>query len=517
MKLATPKQMNEIDSYTINEIGIPGIVLMENAALRVVEEIERDLKGVVRKNIALFAGKGNNGGDAFAAARHLYNKGADVRVYMLAEKGEIKGDAWTNLAALDKMGVETVELLEKQQCSRLHDDLKSSDLIVDGILGTGLKGDVKGLVEEVIKIINNSGKAVISIDIPSGVSGETGKVLGTCINANKTVTFALPKIGLMVCPGCESAGELVVADIGIPSKSVDRLNIRLNTVDRDYVSGLLPLRFKNSNKGDYGKIFIVTGSVGMTGAGCLTAGAALRTGAGLVYIGVPSKLTSIYDTLVLESVTVPLEDNNTGYLSRNCIAQILERLKRSTAAAVGPGLSTSDDTVEIVGKIIESAEIPVVYDADALNAISRDVSVLKKLKTKCIITPHPGEMSRLGGITIEEVQNNRVEVAREFAAKWNVVTVLKGSRTIVADPDGEVYINTTGNPGMATGGTGDVLTGIITGLSAQGLKPLEAAVAGVYLHGLAGDNAAKIKGEHGMTAGDLVAELPYAIKGIIGK
>ena len=512
MKLATPGQMNQIDRTTISRVGIPGIVLMENAALRVVEEAVGIMGDPSGKDVVVFAGKGNNGGDAFAVARHLDNKGSKVSVYVLAEKGEISGDAATNLAVLGNMGVKVVELLKDSQLDQVRKETEAADLVVDGIFGTGLRGGVKGIPAMVIKLVNDSGRPVLSIDIPSGVSGETGKVLGICVEADVTVTFGLPKIGLAVHPGCDFAGRLVVADIGIPPAVIEELGIKANVTDEEYVLKRIPLRRKESNKGDYGKILIITGSTGMTGAGCLAGKAALRTGAGLVYLGVPAGLANVYDASLTEAVTLPLEDNGHGCLSAECAARILEKMGSMSAVAVGPGLTAGEDIFRIVEKIVEKSEVPLILDADALNALSRDVSILGKLKTRCVITPHPGEFSRLTGLEIRDIRDNRIEAAREFSGKWNVTTVLKGSRTVVATPDGDIYVNTTGNSGMATAGSGDVLTGIIAGLAAQGVELPGAAVTGVYLHGLAGDEAARIKGEHGLIAGDIVEEIPYVIK-----
>jgi hydroxyethylthiazole kinase-like uncharacterized protein yjeF len=512
MKVVTPKQMNKIDSLAINSMGIPGIVLMENAALRVVEEVCSYLGRVSCKKVFVFAGKGNNGGDAFAVARHLFNKGAKVYTYTVADKKDIAGDALTNLKILENLGVEVWELTNLLQLENLKSELSTADLVIDGIFGTGLKGKIEGLQAAVIKAINLSGKPVISIDIPSGINGETSEVLGCCIKALKTVTFALPKIGLILHPGCEFAGELITADIGIPHKVIDSLNIKTKVILRSFVSSLIPVRHCESNKGDYGRVLIVTGSAGMTGAGCLSAGAALRTGAGLVYLAVPASLSHIYSTSLKESMTVSLEDQGTGFLNRKSIKPLLANMKRKDVIAIGPGLSVNKNIIEIVDAVIKNSEVPVVMDADALNAVARDTSVLKQRKTQIVVTPHPGEMARLTGMSIEDVQSNRLETAKEFAAQYGVITVLKGAKTIIADPDGTVYINPSGNPGMATAGAGDVLTGIISGFIGQGVKPFEAAVAGVYLHGMAGDRAAEQKGQHGLIAGDIIEELPYAIK-----
>ena len=515
MKIVEPRQMNEIDSMTINKIGIPGIVLMENAATAVVKEIEKDIKTLIGKNIAIFAGKGNNGGDAFGAARLLYNKGAEIKVYLIGKKSDIQHDAAINLRILENMGIEITEILDTAQMQNIKDNLKFTDVILDGIFGTGLSRDVGGISKEVIMCVNESKKHVISIDIPSGICGLTGKVMGVCIKANKTVTFALPKIGSIIHPGCDYTGELVVADISIPSKVVESLNIKNNIIDKKMVLKAIPSRYANSNKGSYGKALVVTGSKGMTGAGILSAKAALRAGVGLVYLGVPASLTNVYDGAVVEAVTIPLEDKDNGKLSADCIPQIKERLKGMSVAALGPGLSTSEDIFEIVKSMIIDSEIPLVIDADALNVLAKDVSILKELKAGAVVTPHPGEMARLIGIRVEDVQNNRIGIAKEFASKWNVITVLKGSRTVVAFPDGSVWINTTGNPGMASGGTGDVLTGIIAGFAAQGVGLENAAIAGVYVHGLAGDSASGKFGEHGLVASDIIEDIPLIIKDVI--
>jgi len=532
MKVVKPEEMAKIDKAAIEEYGIPGIVLMENAALSVVEEIKNSLGSISDKKVIVFAGKGNNGGDAFAVARHLHNRGAFVNVYIVGSADAIKGDARINLDIVRKIGLKPIELKGEQinsdfnYMSNMMLYINEADMIVDGILGTGLKGEVTGLVSDVIKIINESGKFVLSIDIPSGLNGSTGEIMGVCVKADKTVTFGLPKVGLLLYPGCEYAGKVVVADIGIPHDIVHDMNIKNNIIDFNIFSSLIPKRSNETNKGDYGRVFIITGSPGMTGAGCLAAKAALRTGAGLVYLGVPSTLTHIYNTNVTEAITISMKDmdvsNNdkeansqsgeTGYISSSNINMLSEYIKNKDVIAVGPGLSVKGGVFDITAWLIENSEVPLVIDADALNVISRDVSILGKLKAKAVITPHPGEMSRLTKMSIDEIQNNRVETARNFACRWGVVTVLKGWRTVVGLPDGTIFINTSGNPGMATAGTGDVLTGIIAGLIAQGLTPEQAAVAGVFLHGKAGDRVASRLGEHGLIAGDLVEEIPYVIK-----
>ena len=526
MKVVTPKQMNEMDRLSIDHIGIPGIVLMENAALSVVNEILKTIGDAAGKKITIFAGKGNNGGDAFAVARHLYNICAEVFIYVTVSKNQITKDAAINLSILEKMGATVTELsdpsaavpqIEESVLMDLQNNIKTSEIIIDGIFGTGLKGEVGGLSAKIIELINNSGKYVIAIDIPSGICAESGQVLGVGVKAHKTVTFAFPKIGEVIHPGCEYAGELIVSDIGIPRIISENIGIKIQTTEKMQVSALLPGRSKNTNKSDYGKALIITGSTGMTGAGCLTADACLRTGAGLVYLGVPSSLTAIYETAIMETITIPLEDRGLGYLGKNSISPLMDSLDKFNVIAAGPGLSMQTDVLEVIKAIITNCKVPLVLDADALNALSKDVSILENKKAEIIITPHPGEMSRLTGRSTREIQENRISIAEEFSSKYGVITVLKGSKTIIASPDGTIYINQTGNPGMATGGTGDVLTGIIAGLVGQDLKPFDASAVGVYLHGLAGDNVVKIKGIHGLKASDLVEELPHTILSILAK
>lgn len=511
MRVVTPDQMRKIDKTAINDFGIPGIVLMENAAVGVVREVAEILGNIPGKKAIVLAGKGNNGGDAFAVARHLNNMGAYVSVYVLSKLDSILGDAKTNLDILVKMGIEIDEVTSDEQAAEIKNCLKSADIIVDGLLGTGLKGEVSGVMGEIIELVNASKVPVVAVDIPSGINGETGKVSKACIKAKTTVTFAFPKIGQLIHPGCDYVGDLKIVDIGIPKAAVDNTKIKGHLIDLELVSKLIPKRQDDSNKGTYGKILVVAGSRGMTGAACLTGGAALRSGAGLVYLAAPSSLVSIYAGALIEAVTIPLEDENKGFLTSEAIPGILKQLGKVSVAAVGPGLSSGNETRDVVYSIIENSEVPIVLDADGINLVAEDLSVLKKRRNQIVITPHPGEMARLVGASVKEVQEDRLNVARTFSKEWGVITVLKGSRTVIASPEGEIYINTTGNPGMSTGGSGDVLTGIIAGLIGQGLKPLDASIAGVYLHGVCGDNIAAKKGEHGLIAGDLVQEIPFVI------
>ncbi len=517
MKLATPSQMKAIDGYAIKTLGIPGVVLMENAALKVVEQAEKILGGASGKQVLLIAGKGNNGGDAFAVARHLYCRDVRVMVCLLAEKASVTGDARINLDILDRMNIKVAEIPDEARLGKYlirSNDFKNSDLIIDGIFGTGFRGAVEGVVDKIVGMINRSGLPVLSIDIPSGLHGETGMVQTSCVEADVTVTFCLPKTGLVTGVGSEYTGELVTVDIGIPAEAVEHARIRTELVEGGQFCNIFKKRRSTTNKGNYGKALIITGSAGMTGSGCLCARAAMRTGAGLVYTGVPSTLAGIYSSSLTEPIVIPLEDTGTGRLSETCIPRILGILDTMDVVAIGPGLSLDRGIPKIVAAVIRESRKTVVLDADALNAISSDLYVLKERKAEVIITPHPGEMARLAGISVKEVQDDRIGVAVAFAAKWGVITVLKGSGTVTASPDGRVFVNSSGNPGMATGGSGDVLAGIIASLAGQGVNSTEAAAAGAYLHGLAGDLAALEKGQHAMIAGDIIESLPKAIQKI---
>lgn len=515
MKVANPMQMNIIDSISIERYGIPGIVLMENAALKVAGEACRMLGEVWNKKILVIAGKGNNGGDAFAVARHLFLRKASVRVYLLCNPEEVRDDALVNYRIINRLGI-PVEVVDNPSGLReMNKELKDCSLIIDGLYGTGFRGEINGIAAEVVQMVNNSGVKVLSIDIPSGVDGTTGKVSLSCVRADSTVTFGLPKFGLLVHPGCDYTGKLLIADIGLPEAAMEEAGISIWLNDSSEIRKLIPERKKDSNKGSYGRALLVAGSKGMTGAACLAAGACLRSGAGLVYLAGPASLVPVFGAQITEAVVLPLEDEGKGFLSAKCFENLKEKIENVDALAIGPGLSVCEDIRYILEQIIKSVKIPVVFDADALNAISKDTGILKNLKAPAVVTPHPGEMARLLGTSVAEVQDDRKKAALEFAMRWNVTVVLKGSRTIIAAPDGRVFVNATGNPGLATAGTGDVLTGIIAGFLAQGLDTVNAARAGVYIHGLAGDLAAKDRGEHGIIAGDVVEAVPYAIKNLL--
>jgi len=511
MRVVTAAEMREMDRKAIEDYGIPGVVLMENAGRHVVETVVHVLGDVRGKVAAVIAGKGNNGGDGFVVARHLKNMGAEVRVYLLAGVDEIKGDARVNLDVWLKMGGKISNPL-REGMELLPGELARAHVIIDALYGTGFKGAVRENVIPVVEAVNSSPAPVIAVDIPSGLEADTGLAGGSCIRASHTVTFGLPKIGLVTGYGPEFTGRMHVADISIPAEILQGGEIELITGDK--IKNILPRRSAVAHKGNFGHALVVGGSPGMSGAVCLAARACARTGAGLVTAAVPRGLHPAAEIKLTEVMTMPLPETVDGFLSSQAAGVINDLSAGKDVLAIGPGLGTNDETVKVVVEVLREAEVPCVIDADGINAVARSGFRLREMQANAVITPHPGEMARLMGCSTAEVQADRPGNARRVAGESGAVVVLKGAGTVVAVPGGKAYINSTGNPGMASGGSGDVLTGIIAGLLAQGLTPENAAVAGVYLHGLAGDRVAAANGMAGLLAGDMIEALPGVIESI---
>jgi len=511
MKVVTRDEIRRIDKRAIEEYGISGLILMENAGLQVSLEILEHYSPLAQKRVAIIAGKGNNGGDGFVVARHLYNRGIRVEVYLIGESTEIKGDARVNLDILKKIGI---PLYERVTSNDLSAPLRYTDIIVDAIFGTGLSSEIKNPYSDVINAINSSRKPVVSIDVPSGVDSDTGEILGVAVKADITVTFALPKRGLLVFPGAEYAGILKIGDIGIPKRIIGEEDIRVNLLTRDEVRASLPPRRPDSYKTSFGHLLVMAGSPGKTGAAAMTSLSALRVGAGLVTLATPKSLNEIFESKLTEVMTLPLPETDDLTISDKAEEIIYQILPKMAVIAIGPGLSIHPETTRVVRHLVKRSEIPMVIDADGINALIGHLDILKEAKAPLILTPHPGEMARLLGITPKDIQKDRIGIAQRFAKENRVFLVLKGARTIISDPHGDIFINPTGNPGMATAGTGDVLTGMISGLIAQGMEPLTAAKTGVYLHGLTGDISAEEFGEMGMIAGDMIERIPKAIKSL---
>jgi len=519
LRLLTADEMREIDRRAITEYGISGLVLMENAGLRVVEHVGRMLGPVAGKQVVVLAGKGNNGGDALVAARHLVQRGARVRVFFDGDPGKGTGDAAINLEIWRRLGQRLHLLSDRNALQALQLALIKADLVVDGLYGTGFRGEIRDRARRAVEIVNEAGKPVVAVDIPSGVEADTGAVRGLAVKADRTVCFGLPKIGLVLEPGASYAGELHIADISLPQALLAGGPGGRFLLTAALLRDWLPKRQREAHKGDFGHVFVVGGARGMLGAAFLAAKAAARSGAGLVTLGLPRSLQETAAGMLPEVMTLGLAETEAGSLHKMAGEQIRDYLGRVTTLVLGPGLSTHPETVALVREILPEVRVPCVLDADGLNAFElrrqyRDEPVNFPLQEEVplVITPHPGEMARLLVQDTRAIQGDRLGTAERAAGEWRCTVVLKGARTIVALPDGQTFINPTGNPGMATGGSGDVLAGMIGGLLAQGIPPGRAAAAAVYLHGRAGDLAAVEKGPASLMAGDLLEKLPEAFK-----
>ena len=506
MKFTTAAEMRRLDEKAIKECGLPGVVLMENAGRGAAVLVREHFGDPAGRHVAIVSGRGNNGGDGFVMARIFHGWGARVRVYLLGQRDQVRGDARVNLDVVFKMGLEVIEVREDVELSRL--ELADADLIVDAILGTGLNAEVRGLYREVIERINRSGKPVMAVDLPSGLDSDTGRVLGVCVRADLTVTFGLLKAGLVLPPGEGLAGRIEVVDIGLPPHVMDEVGLSRELLLEDNLIGLLKPREVDGHKGRYGHALIVAGSTGKTGAAALAALAAARSGAGLVTLAVPASLNPILEEKVTEVMTAPLPESQPGFLGPQAAERILELARGKTVLALGPGLSTRSGAVETVRKLVPAAELPLVVDADGLNALAGSIDLLKKIRQEAALTPHPGEMARLTGLSTAGIQADRLGTATAFAQGHGVLLALKGYRTVIGTPDGRTWLNTTGGPHMAAGGMGDILTGMIAGLAAQGLSLTDALRLAVFVHGLAADEAARAKGPIGLLASDLLAWLP---------
>jgi NAD(P)H-hydrate epimerase len=512
MKLLTADEMRELDRRAIEEIGIPGVVLMENAGRGAAELLCRRFAKLWPGPVLILAGKGNNGGDGYVIARHLLGRGWRVRTVVLADEARVSGDAAINLRALQRSGGEVAFAADGERLSRLLRQNRDARLVVDALFGTGLASEIVGHSAIAIDWVNAAGLPVLAVDIPSGVDATTGCILGRAVRADLTVTFALPKLGHALYPGAGLCGALEVVDIGIPASLLAKTQDRHLLVDAAAATPLLPARPATGHKGTFGHLLVVAGSNGKAGAAAMTAEGGLRSGAGLVTVAGPASVQAALAIKLTEAMTEPLAEVD-GALSLQALAVLQRLAEGKSALALGPGLGQADETFALVRRLVRDSPLPLVLDADGLNAIAEHPAVLRERPPgSAVLTPHPGEMARLTGWTVAEVEADRVDVAREFARRHRVVLVLKGARTVTALPDGRVRLNGSGNPGLASGGMGDVLTGLIGGLLSQGLSPGDAAVLGVYLHGRAADRLQQTLGNAGMVATDLLRELPATRK-----
>jgi NAD(P)H-hydrate epimerase len=504
--------MREIDRKTIEEIGIPGPVLMENAGIRITGAILKRFPRITEENVVIVAGKGNNGGDGFVVARHLFNLGARPNVLLLASKEELKGDAALNLGIAEKIGVEIAEVTKIEEWKKHRIGLFHASVIVDAIFGTGLLKPAEGLYATAIEDINKAPGFKVAVDIPSGLSSDTHLLIGPTVKADLTVALAAPKIGHVLPPAEEYVGELVISDISIPPFLFEDESLKLEVIEKKDAMPYLQKRKKDSHKGTYGHLFVLAGSLGKTGAAVMAAKAALRMGAGLVTVGTPQSCLPVIARSMMELMTEALPETPQKTISEAALPLVLDLLKGKDAVLIGPGISAHPSTAKLVVSLLPKIKVPAVIDADGLNILAENPDALKSFSCPAVLTPHPGEFARLIRRSNKDVLDGRLALAAEFAAKYKVFLVLKGYRTLVATPQGKIFINPTGNPGMATGGSGDVLSGMIASLIIQEKNILDATAAAVYLHGLSGDIGAKKIGERPLIAGDLIRYLPQALK-----
>jgi len=511
MLVLTSREMAGLDQQAINEIGIPGIVLMENAARGAAAFFREAVPDLHDRRIAVIAGSGNNAGDGFALARIFYNIGAEVLVVCLRPPEKLSGDALTNYKILEKMGIATYIWNEEDDFQPQWDIVETCDAIIDAILGTGLKSEVQGLYKEVIERINSLPVPVLAVDIPSGLDASTGHILGAAVEATATATFGFLKIGHLMEPGAGLAGHVRVVDIGIPGQLAVAGGFKRYYLTRQRISPWIRPRQPATHKGQAGHVCVLSGSRGKTGAATLICLGAARAGAGLVTLFIPESLNPILEGKLTEPMTFPIAETSEQAPALSALPRILEFVRDKQALAMGPGISTGPETAALVKELVQKVPCPMVLDADAITALADDPGILRKASAPIVLTPHPGEMARICGSSTAEVQNDRLATALKFSREYGVHLLLKGYRTVIASPEGELAINSTGNPAMASGGMGDSLTGIIAAFLAQGLEPFHAACLGAYVHGAAADRVIGKIASRGLLATDALAEIPREI------
>lgn len=511
MRVVTGRQMAELDRRTIQS-GVPGQLLMERAGQAVVSELCHRLRRLRHRRFVVLCGKGNNGGDGFVIGRLLTQRGLNCLTVLTCPPDNLGGDAAVHWSRLTSCGAATITVVSPVELDAISTELTPGDVIIDALLGTGLRGPVQGLAAALIDWINHQDVLRFAVDIPSGVHADTGAVDGPAVMADVTVTMGLPKIGHLISPGICHTGRLVVADIGIPQRWAEALPDAPDYCDAAAARALLPRRPVNAHKGLAGHLFIVAGSLGMSGAAALAANAAVAAGAGLVTLATPASIQPVIAAKTTEAMTMRLDDGGFGYVTLSALDALLAACASCEAVAMGPGLGRDAETARVVAALAGKTDVPLVLDADGLFALTDHHDDVRARRAPTVVTPHAGELARLMKTTVEEIERDRAASARAAAAALNAVVVLKGAGTIVAAPDGRISYNSTGNPGMASGGMGDVLTGIIGALLAQGLEAFDAARLGVYLHGAAADILAGPLRWHPLRAGQLIETVGPAWK-----
>jgi len=499
----TGYEMAEVDGLAVKR-GIKALDLMEKAGQKVADVAKKELEDLGKKNVLVICGKGNNGGDGFVTSYILHKSGFHVLNYYIGDPEKSKGPSKINF---DRAKLEGITLKKiKKDLTQFKEDLGNCDFIIDAIFGTGLKRPVKGIYLDIINLINDANKYVLSVDIPSGVNGNSGEVLNTAVKANITVTMQAYKFGLLNYPGASYVGDIRCVDVGIPQDLIDKY-CKIFFIDDEWVLNRLPKRKVYAHKGDAGKLFVIAGSPGFTGAAYMSSMSALLGGAGVVTLAIPEGLNSVMETKLTEVMTLPLPQTKDGTLAISALPKILDEVKKFDCLAIGPGISLNEETSKLIISLVKNLRIPLVIDADAITILSKNLEVLRDLKVPIVITPHPGELSRL--LHINKVKlKDRLKLNREISKKIKKISVLKGARTLISNPEGETFVNLTGGPAMATAGSGDILVGLIGSLIVQGVDPYDAAIMGIYLHGLAGDMAAEEVGQRSLIATDIMNKIP---------
>ncbi len=504
MKVSSVAQMRAMDRQAVETFGIPEEILMENAGRASFEVLSREF-GVAGRRIVLFCGAGNNGGDGLVVARHILAEGGTPRVFLFSDPSRFKGAAKTNWETLRKLPIEATRV---DRVSALRSAVLHCDGIVDALFGTGLDREVEGAYRDAIDLINSSGRPVVSLDIPSGVHGDTGAVMGAAVRADHTVTFGLPKLGNLLYPGFELGGTLHLCRISFPPAldEDDALQIETN--------GFIPLppRPQTAHKGSMGDCLFIAGAAGYFGAPYFAAMSFLKAGGGYARLAAPRSMTPFLAVRGSEIVFVPQAETPAGALSPANREGLLELSGRVDWVVIGPGLSLDSGTQQLVREMAAAVDKPLLVDGDGITALAEHPEILQGRRAPTVLTPHPGEMARLTGLTVDEIERGRIPCLQEAAGRLGAWIVLKGAHSLIGTPEGRVFINLSGNAGMATAGVGDVLTGTIAAMSGLGLPTEDAVRKGVYLHGLAGDLAAADKGQDGITAQDVLNYLPYALK-----
>jgi NAD(P)H-hydrate epimerase len=510
MRILDADSMRQVDRTAIEDFGIPSLVLMENAAIGLADALADNFPAAT--TAAIFCGPGNNGGDGLALARHLSVRGYHVEILLFGAGKPLSTDSQAQFNICQSQGLSIREVGPDDEIHNAISAASRLDLVVDALFGIGLSRPLEGQFADLVDAINGLAIPILAVDLPSGLNGSSFEIQGPHVQAALTVTFAAPKIAHVFFPAAEVVGDVVVADLGIPPELVERATGDLHLLVGSELRDLIVPRPLATHKGDFGHVVLVAGSVGKAGAAILAARGAVRTGAGLVTVAVPDPIVQTVDGGSLESMTLSLPWSDDGGLLPPAAARILESSADKDVMAIGPGLGLDKSTIETVHRLISDSSLPLVLDADGLNAVGTQLELLRSRSADTVLTPHPGELGRLLGKTPSEVQGDRLGIARQAADETQSIVVLKGHRTLIADPVGGLFVNPTGNPSMASGGSGDVLTGIIAALIGQGWSALDAAKLGTYLHGLAGDLISQSELSIGFSASDLVAAIPQAIE-----